>query len=330
VPTLPIEPVLPSDYLLLRLAVVGDGRRTAKQLSGDLKARLPAPVTLAALEALQHEGLIATDDKVSLTDVGRSAVTQRYGALRQDRKYFENQLMPALCLGISPSDKAASRLSRPDTLRAVALTRLYRLPLDPRTVTAGEAFQALFKRGIAGLGPADPSKVLSQTGAKLPLDVADASKLRATLERLALALGQHGGEAAGVPGDETSGRATTGGPPVGSATSGDTESITGSAGAGDTELAAFADRVRDITRTAHAGRFAHKTPIAHVYDVYGGLHADAGSLDAFKQRLLAAATAGHLALLPLDDPTAMDEHHRHRCEIVTPTERLHFVQREDG
>jgi hypothetical protein len=93
------------------------------------------------------------------------------------------------------------------------------------------------------------------------------------------------------------------------------------------DLAAFAERVLDITRTAHAGPFSHKTPIGLIYDVYGQRHADAGSLEDFKRRLLAASTAGHLALLPLDDPGALEAGSRARSEIVTATERLHFVQR---
>ncbi|MEO0974331.1 MAG: hypothetical protein AAFX85_14665, partial [Pseudomonadota bacterium] len=89
----------------------------------------------------------------------------------------------------------------------------------------------------------------------------------------------------------------------------------------------FAHRVLAITRTAHTGPFAHKTPIAHVYDTYGRHHSDAGTLEHFKQRLLKASSAGHLALLPLDDATSMDALMRQRSEIVTPTGLLHFVER---
>ena len=306
---LPVEPLNPADYLLLRLAVGGDGRRSAGQLAADLKARLPTAVTRSTLDALTRQGLLAAAPKVTLTAAGRASVRERFGTLRQDRKFLENQLEPALCLGLAPGDKAASRLTHANTLRAVVLTRLYQLPLRIETVTWSEAFAALFARGLAGLSPAPADEQVRQAVTALTLDAGDAAKLRLALVRLSLALGQ--------PTQQPS--STSPGPPQ-----------TGWPMPSTTEaLDVLARPVIDITRTAHGGPFRHKTPIALIYDVYGRRHDDAGPLDTFKQRLLAAAAAGHLALLPLDDPSALDDTNRRRSELVTPTERLHFVERGD-
>lgn len=321
----PIEPVAPQDYLLVRLAMVSDGKRSARQLAADLKSRLSPAHTTAALDALAAQGLVKTDGKVSLTDAGTRAVRERFGDLRRDRKRLETRVEPALALGLPPESDAAVRLARPDTLRAVLLTRLYRLPRDEAMVTMAQAAGTLLRRGVAGLLPPKVDAALATAARDLPGDLADTARLRGALIKLALSLGAAAADSAAA---DTAPVDTA---PVAEAPAADvpeTPAPAPAASATTDDLTAFAARVLDITRTAHAGPFSHKTPIAHVYDTYGRRHGDAGSLDSFKHRLLRASNAGHLALLPLDDSTTMDATTRERSEIPTPTGRLHFIERD--
>lgn len=309
----PIEPVSPEDYLLVKLAMASNGKRSARQLAGDLKSRLAADHTLNALGALARDGLVTGERTVSLTAAGEEAVRQRFGNLRADRKRLETVCEPALALGIALDSKTASRLARPETLRAVLLTRVYALPLDESEVTLTKAVGALLRRGAAGLLPGKLDASVTAAADVLPDDLSDPSKLRAGIITLALSLGTAAQRSATTP----------------SAAPADaSKPSTPIARADTSDIASFASRVLDITRTAHTGPFAHKTPIAHVYNIYGRRHSDAGALDHFKQRLLDASNAGHIALLPLDDSTTMDAAMRERSEITTPTGHLHFVERD--
>jgi len=82
----------------------------------------------------------------------------------------------------------------------------------------------------------------------------------------------------------------------------------------------FAGQINEIARSVETsipggGKFAHKASIAEIYDAYGRKQPDAGSLAAFKARLLDAHNKGEIDLLPLDDPKSMDPALRARSAI---------------
>ncbi|MEM9383867.1 MAG: hypothetical protein AAGA68_02320 [Pseudomonadota bacterium] len=298
----PIAPVSTQNYLLARLAAVGDGRRTPRQLACDLGSRLPAVHWIKALGELAHLTWIDPHARqVTLTDTGRREAEQRFGALGHDAGGWRPRVEPALCLGYRPDSDRAARTARPDTLRAVLLTRLYTLPLDEDTVTLSQASGALVLRGIVGLAPRGAAAELHETARRISTDLAHVARLRQVVAQLALEYGL----ASATPALVSTHRSRKASP----------------------GLRQFAQHVVNIARTAHAGPFGHKTPVDHVYDEYGRRHADAGTLAQFKARLLQASHAGLLALLPLDDPRALDTATRERSEITVPSGALHFVER---
>ncbi|MBU6407848.1 MAG: hypothetical protein KGS44_12045 [Alphaproteobacteria bacterium] len=94
----------------------------------------------------------------------------------------------------------------------------------------------------------------------------------------------------------------------------------------------FAEQINEIARDVETsipggGKFAHKASIAEIYDAYGRKQPDAGSLAAFKARLLDAHNKGEIDLLPLDDPKSMDPALRARSAIKTEYNEYHFVDR---
>lgn len=297
----PIAPVSTQNYLLARLATVGDARRSARQLACDLSSRLPAVHWIKAIGELATHGWIDPRAKhVTLTETGRREASQRFGEGDANGGRWRRRVEPALCLGYRPDSARAARTARPDTLRAVLLTRLYALPLDEETVTLSQATGALVLRGVVALAPRGAAVELHDTARRISTDLAHVGRLRQALAQLALEYGL----ASATP------------PPPPARTR-----------AASPSLRQFAQHVVNIARTAHTGPFGHKTPVDHIYDEYGRRHADAGTLTEFKARLLQASHAGLLALLPLDDPRALDAATRERSEITVPSGALHFVER---
>jgi hypothetical protein len=90
-------------------------------------------------------------------------------------------------------------------------------------------------------------------------------------------------------------------------------------------LAAFAQRVQQVASGLATPPLTDAVSIAQVYDAYGGQHADAGGLEAFKERLLAASTRGLLELRTLDEPRVLDNETRVRSELQGRNRRYHLI-----
>jgi hypothetical protein len=87
----------------------------------------------------------------------------------------------------------------------------------------------------------------------------------------------------------------------------------------------FATRVKDLARSLSTPPFQGRVAIAQVYDAYGRVHPDAGSLASFKERLVAAAKGRELELGRLDLPERMDRDLRLRSEAPWGNDTVHFV-----
>jgi hypothetical protein len=87
----------------------------------------------------------------------------------------------------------------------------------------------------------------------------------------------------------------------------------------------FAARVRNIAKSLSTPPFHGRVAIAQVYDAYGRVHADAGSLASFKERLVAVAKERELQLGRLDLPERMNQDLRLRSEVHWGTDTVHFV-----
>jgi hypothetical protein len=322
-----LESIPPYDYLLVRLAAVHDGRRTATQFASDLRPRLPKAVSHATLDALAADGLVVTAPRVALTAAGHSTVTARFGTPGTGgMRRLERRTEPALALGIRLDSPVADRLTRPEAFRGIVLNRLCQLALDDAKVTQAGAMAAIVERALCGRELPAPAGDIIRFGVSRAGDLRDLDALRTTLIRTSLALGCAEGDQATPADREAAAEAPASGADVsaGDAAAEQTPagSTTGFADRLDGMLStyAFARRVNAVADVAN-------TPIAAVYESYGERFDDAGTIDAFKTRLLGAARAGHVALLPVDEFTALDDNTRRRSEIVTPTSRLHLVAR---
>jgi hypothetical protein len=84
----------------------------------------------------------------------------------------------------------------------------------------------------------------------------------------------------------------------------------------------FAERVKEVARLLSTPPFQGRVAIAQVYDEYGRAHPDAGSLESFKQRLVAAAKARSLDLSRLDLPEHMSGELRNRSKTQWGSDEL--------
>jgi len=294
-----LVPVDARDFVLSALTVK-NGTRSPRQFVGDLKAYADTDRLEAAFEELVQAGWaeVNASRKAALTAEGRQEAERRFGKLPggdAGLKRLKNTVWPALALGMEPNSKGGARLARPEDLRAALLVSLFRLPLDRGSATLSAAVSALVLRGMAGASLQSSEhpelKPIVQTAG----DLSDADKLRQTVVRAALALGARG---------------TT--QPNAGATLTDT---------------AFASNVQALADKLSTPPFSNKIAIAQIYDAYGREHRDAGSLDTFKEKLLAAHKEGLLKLRALDEPQAMDQDLRERSLIKTRYGWYYFVAR---
>jgi len=296
-----LVPVDARDFVLSALTVK-NGTRSVRQFVGDLKAYADTDRLEAAFEELVQAGWaeVNASRKAVLTAEGRHEAERRFGKLaggQEGLKRLKNVVWPALALGMEPNTKGGARLARPEHLRAALLVSLFRLPLDKDSATLSAAVSALVLRGMAGasLQSSEHSElkpIVQNAG-----DLSDADKLRQTVVRAALALGARG-------------------------------TTQPDAGATPTRVdAAFASNVQVLADKLSTPPFSNKVAIAQVYDAYGREHRDAGSLDTFKEKLLAAHKKGLLKLRALDEPQAMDQELRERSLIKTRYGWYYFVAR---
>lgn len=293
-----LKPIAPAELILARLAAPGGTGRTSGQFAATLRAVMPKESVHDAISELRDRKWLAGEEPLKVTSAGVTAATRQFGRI-DDRKKLDRIILPALALGLDPKGPAASRLANGDTLRAVVLTRLFDLPLAIEKATLSQAVSAMIVRGIASSLTTTAVKHLSDSARDLG-DLSDLEALRRAVARLAIRLA--------LPSSQVT---------------------DGKIGRTNGAVAEFAKRVTLVTAEIATPPFTHKTAIAQVYDAYGRRYADAGDMGAFKQRLVDAYRAHELTLLPLDDPNGLDKAIRVRSEIVTRTERLHFVQRQE-
>lgn len=263
---------------------------TIGELARYIKSYAQRNTVEQGVSLLSRQGYLDIEgQRLHLTPSGRTAGAARYGVL--DKKTtLENVVWPAMALGLDPTSKAAKRLSTPSILGAVLLAVLYELPLDAAKATSNQVMATLARRGLGGevrLAATAEIKAFAQT-----LDSIDEpAKLRRILIQLALQLNQ---------------------PEAIQPTLSVTE---------------FAQRVQGIVDQSSTPPLSDAVAISQVYDAYGRLYPDAGSLDSFKQRLLEAQVAQHIVMRTVDDPKTLPKDMRERCEIQGRTKQFHLIMR---
>lgn len=327
----------PADLVLAYLA----GQKTA--LSAKLLARRLAAVADAATVAagtatLCDRGLVSANAQVVLHEAGRAAGKTLLGRDAGSRweDVLTRRLFP-LSLGLDPeAAELRTRLARPDARQAAVIAIAYGLPAEMvgrkvqvcselvwRTLEAG--LGALLGQGrlpeitkpgvtervlLAGLagGTAKsmPEAVKLVAFAALGRPPGDPAALRNGTIALALANARRGPAAATTP-------------PVAQPASPPAKASDGPADG------VFAGRVTEVAQALTTPPFQGRVAIAQVYDAYGRAFPDAGSLQSFKERLIAAAFARQLELGRLDMPEYMDKELRQRSEAAWGRDFVHFV-----
>ncbi len=300
-PAVALTAVAVDDFLHTYLAFAKPA--TIKQIANYRKNYADPAAIKQGLERLIEKGYATLDTKgkVCLSDAGREALNARYGG-KIDKHRAEKQIWPALALGIDPCSKTAQRLAtKPDNLRAVMLVVLYQLPLDPAKVTLNQAVTVLMVRGLAGVVRLGEVSDAVKTAVDKLEDISEADALRRNLIKLALLMGESTATQAALT-------VSVDAPMAASA------SMPGPQPAED-ELTAFAKRVQTLTNQLETPPIHDSVAVAQVYDAYGRQFPDAGRLDAFKQRLLAAHRARLIMMRTLDMPDALPTELRERSTI---------------
>ncbi|MFG1416786.1 hypothetical protein V5F38_00790 [Xanthobacter sp. V0B-10] len=310
---------------------------TRKALATKLKTLLAVDKVETAASALAGRGLANVEAKVVLTEAGREAASMLLG--RDTGATWDQvrarRILP-LCLGLDPNaEEVRNLLAKPDGRRSAIIAVAFGLPQETRGIAAvcEELVWQTLKAGIgsvlgsgrlppikkpgitewiilAGLGgltghcptstSAKPRGLKALTGAAVGLPEADDKT--AVTRAITLSLGRAAGAgAAPVP----------------------TPPSTVSPAA--SEETGFADRVRQVAQTLTTPPFQGRVAIAQVYDAYGREHPDAGSLQSFKERLIAAAHANRLELGRVDVPERMDREMLRRSEAAWGNDRVHFI-----
>jgi hypothetical protein len=303
----------------LTLACLGAARRAVS--AAKLKARLRTFTDPAAVEAvlatLVADGKAASEKTVVLSKTGKDAAKDVLG--RDVNATWErlcNNRFPPLALGLDPDDPDIRlKFAKADALTSAAIAVAFGLgtkDIANKTAVCGELVWRLLRSAlpeVVGKGPFPPidklgtvERVLLAGLAKtrgnsvndavgglralaVGLPKCDARGLRKQLIRIGL---QRGAKPARPPD-------------------------------------VFAARVKEVAKSLSTPPFQGRVSIAQVYDAYGRIHPDAGSLASFKERLVAAAKGRELELGRLDLPERMDRELRLRSEAPWGTDTVHFV-----
>jgi hypothetical protein len=313
------SPLSLEDFTLAYLAAA---RRALS--AATLKARLRAYADPAAVETTLANLIVgakaAAEKTVLMTRTGKDAakcVLGRDVNATWERLY--NTRFPLVVLGLDPDDSDIRlKFSKADALTSAAIAVAFGLGSEDRTnktAVCGELVWRLLRSGlpdVVGKGPFPPidklgtvERVLLAGLAKtrgntineavgglralaVGLPRCDASALRKQLIRIGL---HHDSKAHKLPL-----------PPDG-----------------------FVARVKEVAKSLSTPPFQGRVAIAQVYDAYGRVHPDAGSLVRFKERLVAAAKGHELELGRLDLPERMDQDLRLRSEASWGADIVHFV-----
>lgn len=334
-PTLPksdlsrFSPVSPELLALSYLSCQKQGLSLAVMQQRLKKLLAPATVDRAVSRLIEH-GDVSLDKVVTITSQGRKAAKQKLGHdSSKDWESLTKFRFPCLALGLDPDQPdVRKRYAKPDALKAAAVAVAYGLHQDAMVSLKAAASELVWQLVRAGLGDVvgkGPFPMIEEPG---------------ILERVLLS-GFAGGKAKSMPeamtgvaaralgidkvdGDTLRARliqigvaqfdATPSAPPD-----------TAPRVPAPAEPSGFATRVSDVARTLSTPPFQGRVAIAQVYDAYGKVHPDAGSLASFKERLVGAAKARQLDLSRLDLPERMAKDLRLRSETAWDTDQVHFV-----
>jgi len=319
-----ISRFLPISAEVVTLSYLGLARRPLSPST--LKSRLSAfvgPESVdAALASFVADGRTAIEKTITLTKMGRDEAKRVLGRdAGEDWEKVWKLRLPLMALGLNPDEPNTRRkFAKADALTAATIAVSFALPTDnmaSKNAVCGELIWRILKEALPEVVGKGPFPAIDKLGTVEQVVLAGVANVRArTIKEVvsglsAAAVGLKNGDADGLRrqliriGVQ---RATR-----------DTKSPSPFADDG------FAARIKEVAGSLSTPPFQGRVAIAQVYDAYGKVHPDAGSLASFKERLVRAAKARVLDLGRLDLPERMDRDLRLRSAAQWGTDEVHFV-----
>jgi hypothetical protein len=301
-------------------------------LQDRLKALVAETTVDATVASLIESDEISGEKTLKLTSTGKVSAAKLLG---QDAKgnweTIKSKRLPLMALGLDPDDpNVRKKFKTADTLKAATFMIVFGLPKEvasnlkaalseivwlilrgglPDVVGRGP-FPTIDKPGhvertlIAGLAGAN-AKTITEATDKLIAKAISAEKtgIEALRERL-IAIGIEQAQKNTAPK-----AVLTKAAPVKAPKGKDN----------------FAFHVIQVARKLSTPPFQGRVAIAQVYDLYGKLYPDAGTLASFKERLINSAKNKEIDLGRLDLPERMSNDLRKRSETRWDREEVHFI-----
>jgi hypothetical protein len=322
-----------SPELLVLSYLLGSKRAISLDtLKTRLKTFAPPQKIEEAVSALVAGHQAIAEKTIKLTPKGKDAVEKALGRdAGQGWEKIWHRRLPLLALGLDPTDgETLRKFASADAQKAATIAVSYGLPKEIMASKLGVCAELVWRTlkarlpEVVGNGPFPPIQKLGTVerivlaglanirarnvteavdgvaAAALGLQKCDINMLRKRL--IVLAVEQTSGQHA--PAEPRSPAPPAPRPP------------------GDGN---FAARVKQVAEKLTTPPFQGRVSIAQVYDAYGRIHPDAGSLQSFKARLVEAAKARALVLGRLDMPEGMPRDLRERSETLWDSDEVHFV-----
>ncbi len=281
-----------------------------------LRAYLHADAVDKALAQLIEHGEVSSEKTVTLLG-GKSAASSILGRdAGADWDAIRKKRLPLIALGFNPDDgETRRRFSPPTSIKAAAIAVGFGLPReianDLKAVRSEFVWRVL-RAGLPDIVGKGPFPVIEKPG-KVEralicgvLRVAAKTIVQATDALAARAVGLDKGNLDVVK----------------------ERLVATAANRVAAAKESFATKVIQVASKLSTPPFEGRVAIAQVYDQYGELFPDAGSLASFKDRLIKSAISREIQLGRLDLPERMSDELRLRSETTWNREEVHFVVTE--
>jgi hypothetical protein len=302
---------------------------TLKQLRRGLKGWLTEGDIEGALETLAGNGRVRVNDKIEISQIGKDEGNRVIGV---DVGSKWEKLLPQrfvlLALGLNPDDGQVRRkFAKWDAQQAAVIAVSFGLPRKEMTNTkavCAELVWRILKAGLSELvggGPFPPIDKLGAVERVLLAGLAEGRPVR-TIPQAISALAAAAVDIKECNADSLRRRLIAIAVQRAADPTAPSRPIEKGQPASDD---GFAKLVKQVAERLTTPPFEGRVAIAQVYDAYGRVNSDAGSLASFKERLIEAARKHEILLGRLDLPERMDKDLRIRSETAWDTEHMHFV-----
>ena len=302
-----------------------------QSLQKNLRPLMSAELVKDAISELIAKGEIADEKTLRVTPAGRQTALKILGRDADEKwENIKSKRLPLVALGLNPDDSdVRSKFSGADTLKTATIAVAFGLPkqmVGARKAVLSEIVWQLLKStapsvvgkgpfpiieklgvverailgGLAGIRPKSIPQAIDALAARaIGLEKTGADALRIRLIAIGVARCRK------AKASDSRHKSTS------------IENLN--------DGNEFAANVGNVASQLVTPPFQDRVAIAQVYDAYGRLYPDAGSLESFKKRLVGAARAHRIRLGRLDLPERMGKELRERSETHWDKEEVHFI-----